>query len=40
MLRLSFLPPLLRQSAAHRILLVLLLLLPLWAAIYWAVILP
>ncbi len=40
MLRLFFPCPLLRQSATHRILLVFLLLLPLWAAIYWAVVLP
>lgn len=39
-MRLSTLSPLLRQSSGQRLLLVLLLLLPLWAAIYWAVVLP
>ena len=40
MLRFLILPPLLRQSAAHRLFFVVLLLMPLWSVIYWAVVLP
>lgn len=40
MLRFFTVPPLLRQSAALRLLLVIMMLVPLWAAIYWAVMLP